>query len=394
MDKAEFYKNARYDCTGPCQGLTVIEMTTSWAGPMAGCILADFGAQVIKVEHPAGEVMRRQPLGVPDSELMIQHETVNRNKKNVALDIRTPDGKAAFLELCSQTDVLIENFRPGTLAKWGLGYNDIAKVKADIVYVSISGFGQFGPLSDRACYDPIAQNYCGWTSVAGEPGQSPMKAPTYLADDLGGLHAALGVLAALRHRDRTGEGQHVDVALTDSLLYTSNGNLTAGAYGLEIPKTGNQFLSVMPANTYPCADGRAYIATLLDSHWDGMAELIGCPELVGLKLPERLERREELNDLLAAWCLPRPVDEVIDAFSSRGLAVTRVNTYGDVAAEPHTDARDMLQNVRLSDGVETKLTGPPTKFSRTPTSIRTPAPRVGQHNDELLRNSRASDNDS
>src|SRR5690606_24842406 len=113
---------------------------------------------------------------------------------------------------------------------------------------------------------------------------------------------------AMRHRDRTGEGQHVDVALTDSLLYTSNGNLTAGAYGLEIPKTGNQFLSVMPANTYPCADGRAYIATLLDSHWDGMAELIGRPELAGIKLPERLERREELNDLLAAWCLTRPVD--------------------------------------------------------------------------------------
>lgn len=393
MEKAEFYKDARSDCTGPCQGLKVVEVTTSWAGPMAGCVLADFGAQVIKVEHPAGEVMRRQPLGIPGSDLMIQHETVNRNKQNVALDIRKPDDKAAFLSLCEDADVLLENFRPGTLAKWGLGYADIAKVKPDIVYVSISGFGQFGPLADRACYDPIAQNYCGWTSLAGEPDQPPMKAPTYLADDLAGLHAALGIFAALRHRDRTGEGQHVDVSLIDSLLYSSNGNLTAGAYGLEIPKTGNQFLKAMPANTYPCADGTAYIATLLDSHWDAMAEIIGRPDLVGLRLPDRLERRDELNDLLAAWCLKRPVDEVIRAFSGRGLAVTRVNTYADVAADPHVSARDMLQDVRLSDGADTRLTGPSVKFSRTPTRIRNCAPAVGQHNEELLSNHRQESGD-
>lgn len=198
----------------------------------------------------------------------------------------------------------------------------------------------------------------------------------------------------MRHRDRTGEGQHVDVALTNSLLHTSNGHLTAGAYGLEIPKTGNQFPKVMPSNIYSCADGSAYIATLLDSHWDGMAELMDRPDLVGLKLAERLERREELNALLAAWCLPRPVDEVVEAFSSRGLAVTRVNTYADVASEPHIAARDMLQTVRLSDGVEAKLTGPSIKFSRTPTSIRSPAPRIGQHNDELLGKIRAPANDS
>lgn len=384
MDKAEFYRDARQDCAGPCEGLIVIELTTSWAGPLAGCLLADFGAQVIKVEHPDGEVMRRQPHGIPGSDLMIQHETVNRNKQNVALDVRKPEDKAALLELCKRADVLIENFRPGTLAKWGLGYHDVARIKPDIVYVSISGFGQFGPLSDRACYDPIAQNYCGWTSLTGDEGGGPMKAPTYLGDDLAGLHAALGLFAALRHRDRTGEGQHVDVALTDSLLYASNGNLTAGAYGLDLSRTGNQYLKVMPANTFPCADGNAYIATLLDSHWDAMATLIGRPDLAGLILAERLERREELNELLAGWCAVRPVDEVVEAFACRGLAVTRVNTYSDVAAEAHTAARDMLQDVRLSDGAQAKLTGPSIKFSRTPTRIRHAAPSVGQHNSELL----------
>ncbi|MCA8900598.1 MAG: CoA transferase [Hyphomonas sp.] len=384
MKKADFYRNSRADCAGPCEGLVVVELTTSWAGPMAGCVLADFGAEVIKVEHPAGEVMRRQPFGIPGSGLMIMHETVNRNKRNVSLDVREPEGRAAFLKLCEGADVVIENFRPGTLASWGIGYDDVARVKPDIVYVSISGFGQFGTLSDRACYDPVAQNYCGWTSIAGEPEQPPMKAPTFLGDDLAGLHAALGTFAALRHRDRTGEGQHVDVALIDCLLYASNGHLTAGAYGIDIPKTGNQFPTAMPANVFQCKDGSAYIATLLDSHWDAMAKLIGRPDMTGLRLPQRLERREELNNLLAEWCLTRPAQEVVEAFAAKGLAATRVNTFGDVAGEDHTASRDMLQTVRLVDGVEAPLTGPSVKFSRTPTRIRNPAPAVGQDNEDIL----------
>ena len=384
MEKEEFYRNARKDTQGPCQGLVVIEATTSWAGPMAGCMLADFGAQVIKIEHPAGEVMRRQPFSIPGSKLMIMHETVNRNKQNIALDMREPEGRTAFLKLCEGADVVIENFRPGTLAAWGLGYSDVAKVKPDIIYVSISGFGQFGTLSDRVCYDPIAQNYCGVTSIAGEPDGPPMKAPTFLGDDISGLHGALGALAALRHRDRTGEGQHVDVALIDSLLFACNGHLTAGFYGLKIPKTGNQFPTVMPANVFPCQDGSAYIGTLLDAHWSSMAEIIGRPDLVGLKLPDRLARRDELNQLLADWCVQRPVLQVVEVFTAKGLAVTRVNTFADVAGEEHIHSRDMLQTVRLSDGVEAPLTGPSIKFSRTPTRIRNSAPSVGQDNEKLL----------
>ena len=391
MDKAEFYRDVRPNCAGPCEGLVVVEATTSWAGPLAGCLLADFGATVIKVEHPAGEVMRRQPLQIPGSTLMIQHETVNRNKQSVALDIREPNDKASFLRLIEQADVFIENFRPGTLESWGLGYRDLARIKPDLVYVSISGFGQFGTMSDRACYDPIAQNYCGWTSISGDEGQPPMKAPTYLGDDLAGLQAALGALAALRHRDRTGEGQHVDIAMIDSLLYASNGNLTAGAFGLEVPRTGNQYQKVMPANVFKCADGSAYIATLLDSHWNAMAELIGRPDLTGLTLPERLERRDELNGLLGGWCESRPSAMVVEAFASRGLAATRVNTFQDAAAEEHVASRDMLQTVRLSDGAEAPLTGPSAKFSRTPTRIRTPAPAIGQHNDVLLGGASAAE---
>ncbi|HEY0942567.1 MAG TPA: CoA transferase [Steroidobacter sp.] len=384
MEKQDFYRHARHDKTGPYDGLVVIEVTTSWAGPMAGCLLADFGARVIKVEHPMGEVMRRLPLGFPGSKLMIQHETVNRNKQNVSLNLQTPAGREVFLKLCAKADVVIENFRPGTLSSWGVGYGDVAKIKPDIVYVSISGFGQFGPLSDRACYDPIAQSYCGWTSLNGDPDGGPMKAPTFLGDDLAGLHGALGAMAALRHRDQTGEGQHVDVSLIDSLLHTSNGHLTAGALGLPIPKTGNEYLMATPVNEYRCTNGHVFTGMLLDSHWAVLAPLMGHPELAHMKVPERLARRAEVNRLVSEWCSHQTVESVVETLAAHGIAATRINTFQDVAGEAHVAARDMLQTVRLSDGTEAPLTGPSIKFSRTPTRIRNAAPPVGQHNAEIL----------
>ncbi len=384
MKKAEFYKDARRGGNGPYEGVVVIEATTSWAGPMAGCILADFGARVVKVEHPAGEVMRRLPLGIPGSDLMIQHETVNRNKQNVSLNLQKPEGREIFLKLCAEADILIENFRPGTLSAWGLGYADVAAVKPDIVYVSISGYGQFGPMSERACYDPIAQNYCGWTSLNGDPKGGPMKAPTFLGDDLAGLHGALGAMAALRHRDRTGEGQHVDVSLVDSLLYTCNGHLTAGALGLDIPKTGNEYLMATPVNEFRCADGNVFIGLLLDSHWTVLAKLMGHEDISQLALHARLARREELNGIVGAWCAEHTVEFVVEAAAQVGLAATRVNTFKDVAAEAHIASRDMLQTTQLSDGIEVPLTGPSVKFSRTPTRIRNAAPTVGQDNEEVL----------
>ena len=196
MDKAKFFENARSDVRGPLHGTVVVEATTTWAGPMAGCILADFGATVIKVEHPQGEVARRMLPSLPGSTLSLPHETVNRNKQNLTLDLRLAAGREVFLELCARADIVIENFKPGTLAGWGVGYADVATVKPDIIYVSISGFGQFGPYSERAGYDPIAQNFSGWASLNGEPDGAPVKAPTYLGDDLSGMH---GALARWRH---------------------------------------------------------------------------------------------------------------------------------------------------------------------------------------------------
>ncbi len=388
MDKAQFYREARSDLTGPLSGVTVVEATTTWAGPMAGCILADFGARVIKVEHPDGEVARRLLPLIPGSRLSLANETVNRNKENVRLKLSTRAGRDVFLKLAAAADIVIENFRPGTLAEWGIGYDDVRSVNPDIVYVSISGYGQFGPLSDRVGYDPVAQHYGGFTSLNGEPGGQPVKAPTYLGDDLAGVHGALGAMAALRHRDQTGEGQHVDVALVDSLLFQSNGKLSAGALGVPLERYGNQFDLAAPVNAYACRDGHVFAGVLLDSHWKALAKLLGRAELADdpryATLGARIEHRTDVDTLLAAWCAVRPVAEVVQAFADAGLPATRVNTYAEAAGEAQVHERDMLQPVTLADGTRAPLTGPAAKFSRTPTRVRSAAEALGASTERVL----------
>ncbi len=385
MKKSEFFANARHDLTGPFQGVVVVEATTTWAGPMAACVLADFGARVIKVEHPSGEITRRLPPFLPDSRLTVTHETVNRNKENVSLNLRKPEGREIFFKLCEMADIFIENFRPGTLASWGVGYADVAAVKPDIVYVSISGFGQYGTLSDRVGYDPVAQNYCGWTSLNGEPDGGPIKAPTWLGDDIAGLHGALAAMAALRHRDQTGEGQHVDVALVDGLMYQSNGYPTAGALNIPLGRWANQFGVAAPVNNYSCTDGSVFAGVLLDAHWKLLAELLGREDLAGLTGPQRIKARDVVDPLLAEWCAAHTVAEVVDTFAELGLPATRVNTYADLAKEEHVASREMLQSTLLVDGKEVPLTAPAAKFSRTPTRIRNAAPTLGQENAKIYR---------
>ncbi|MGD9602316.1 MAG: CaiB/BaiF CoA transferase family protein [Gammaproteobacteria bacterium] len=384
MDKAAFYADARHDLPGPLAGVTVLEATTTWAGPMAGCVLADLGASVVKIEHPDGEIMRRVPPFVPDTRLSVMHEVVNRNKRNISLSLKDPEGRDVFLALCATADIVIENFKPGTLADWGCGYADVKAVKPDVIYVSISGFGQFGPYCDRPGYDPIAQNFTGWSSLNGEPGGAPVKAPTFLGDDLGGLHGALGALAALTHRNLTGEGQHVDVALVDGLVFQSNGHLTIGALGLPQERWGNQFALAAPVNSYVCTDGRVYTGVLLDSHWRAFCRHIGRADLADLDGLARIRRRDELDHLLAQWCVSRSTQDVVDTMNMLGLAVTRVNSFAEAARDPHLQARDMLQPTPLGNGGTIPLTGPAAKFSRTPTRVRSAAPALGEHTDALL----------
>jgi len=254
--------------------------------------------------------------------------------------------------------------------------------------VSISGYGQYGPDAVRRGYDPVMLAASGWMSLNGVPGQDPVKAPTFLADDLGGLHGAIAALAALRYRDATGEGQHVDVAMLDSVLFSSDGFLTLGATGVPLRRMGDETEFVVPANGYRCADGMVYLVVALDRQWRALAGLIGRADLA--RAPgfgsnaERLANRAAVNEIIAEWCLPRRVGEIVPALETAGIAVGPVRTFQQAAADPHVRARDMLQDVELSNGTRAPIVGPAAKFGRTPTRVRSGAPAAGAHTEEVL----------
>jgi formyl-CoA transferase len=389
-EKRRFFADAREDLSGPLAGLRVLEATTTWAGPMCGCVLADFGADVIKVEHPGGEMARRAPPFLPGSDppVSFMHATVNRNKRSLALDLGRPEGRDVFLRLAARSDIVVENFRPGAMERFGLGYADVRAVRPDVVYVSISGFGHFGPDRDRAGYDPLAQAASGFLSLNGDPDGPPVKAPTFLADDLGGLHGALAALAALRHRDRTGEGQHVDVALLDAMLFQSTGYLTLGALGVDLPRLGNEFRIAAPARVYRCRDGSVMAGVLLDAHWRRLADLLGAPELARdpryATTAARLAHRGEVDRLLADWMAARNAADAVRALVGAGLPAAAVRSYAEASADPHGLERDMLQSVEQADGRSAPITGPAAKLSRTPLRVRRGAPALGAHGDEIL----------
>jgi formyl-CoA transferase len=316
------------------------------------------------------------------------HATVNRNKRSLTLDLRRDAGRDVFLQLAQRADIVVENFRPGTMSQWRVGYEDVRRVRADTIYVSISGYGQFGSMSGRVGYDPLAQAASGFLSLNGEPDGEPVKAPTFLADDLGGLHAALAALAALRHRDQHGEGQHIDVALLDSMLFQSTGYLTLGAMGVYLPRLGNEFRIAAPANTYACHDGRIMTGVLLDSHWKRLSGVLERPELADhphyATAAARLERRAEVNEMLASWAAARSVADAVERLVAASIPAAAVRSYAEAAADAAVAERDMLQPIEQSDGTEAPIVGPAAKFARTPTRVRSAAPGLGDHTDEIL----------
>lgn len=387
MRKEDFFGEARDDLTGPLDGVTVLEITSTWAGPMCGVVLADLGADVVKVEIPSGDVARFL-IPIPDTEISVMNATVNRNKRSLAIDMTKPEGRQVLLDLAAEADILLENFRSGVLARNGLGFDDVKAVNPDIIYVSVTGWGQFGPDHEAAGYDPLAQAASGFMTVNGSPDGPPTKAGSFLADDLGGLHGAIGAIAALRHRDRTGEGQYVDIALLDAMLYQTDGMPTLGALGVQPQRWGNEFGFAVPASVYECSDGPVYAGVLLDEHWKNLAVILGQPELADHESfatrDGRAANRDVCNMLLGAWLAERTRAEAVEVLRQAGLAVARVQTFEEVVNDPHVQERDMLQPVTHHDGTTVPIVGPSWKFSRTPVRIRTPAAALGEHNDEIL----------
>lgn len=389
MDKEAFFRHARHDVPGPLGAVRVLDITTAWAGPMAACVLGDLGCDVVHIDLPGTVGGTNFAPNLPGTSLSWAHQTVNRNKRSATVDLRRPEGVEVMLELVASTDIVVENFRPGTLDEWGIGYDACRAVKPDIIYVSVSGYGQFGEWCSRPGYDPAALAISGWMSLNGAVDGPPNKAPSFLADDVAGLHGAIGALAALHHREHTGEGQHVDVALLDAILFQSSGYLTLGAMDVPLHRVGNQVGPTVPCNTYACEDGRyLYLAIALDAHWRKLAAAMGRPQLgtaAGFATnAERVENRVLCDSLVADWCRGLSRDAVMEACVAAGIVVAPVNTYHESAREAHVHERDMLIATELSDGTSAPITGPAAKFSRTPTTIRRGAPAVGAHTDEVL----------
>jgi formyl-CoA transferase len=261
-------------------------------------------------------------------------------------------------------------------------------VRPDIIFVSVSGWGQFGPSAHLPAYDPVVQAASGWMALNGLPGGPPVRSPTFLADELAGLHAAIGALAAIVHRDRMGVGQHVDVAMMDTLLAGSAGLPTLAAAGAPPRRSGNETDFVVPSNVYSCTDGYVYLAVALDKHWRELTAVMGRPELA--RAPgygtnaERIVRRVDVDALVAGWCAELSTPDVLDALQPRGLVVASVRTLAQVVADPDLRERGTLQHVTLTNGTSAVMVAPPARFSRTPTRIRCGAPQPGQHTDEIL----------
>ena len=391
VDSSGFFREARGDLDGPLHGVRVLELTSTWAGPRCAGMLADYGADVIKVELLGSpDVAHRLPPFLEDAEppLSFFHAAVNRNKRNIALNLRRSRGIEILLELARDSDIVVQSYLPGRMAEWGCGYDHVRAVNPDVVYISISGYGQYGPYCQRRGYDPQAQAMSGlmWLNAVGD--DPPMKAPIYFSDEVTGLHAAFAALAALRHRDTYGEGQHVDVSLLDATVASCTGQPTLAAQGLPTPRLGNLYPFGSPSNVYRCLDGWVYAGVLLDTHWIKLSDLLGRPELGKhpdyATNPGRVARRGELDQMLADFCKVRTRDQVIDAVAAIGLSAEKVLTPREMVQDRHIQARETIQAAKQPSGAVVKTEGPPAKMSRTPVRIRRVASPHGWDTDEVL----------
>jgi formyl-CoA transferase len=391
-ERDRFYRDATPACDGPLEGIRVLDVTTTWAGPRCSGVLADYGAEVIKIElRDPPEVARRLPPMLPDIEPPESYfnATVNKNKKNLCLDLRKAEGREVLLRLAETADVFVENFKKGTLASWGCGYEDLSAVNPEIVYVSITGFGQYGPYSHLPGYDPTAQAMSGFMHMnAQEDEAMPLKAPVFLADEIAGLHGAMAALAALAYRQREGKGQHVDIALLDAMIDSCTGLHTLAARGVPTPRLGNTYSFAAPANAYRCSDGWVHAGALLDSHWQRITRMLGRPELAEhpdyATISARLARRDEVDGILADWCSRRTREEVIRAFEQAQVVAAAVLTPAETVADPHVRARGAIGEVTTDRGETLRLPAPAAKFARTPVRIRVSAPRPGSHTESIL----------
>jgi crotonobetainyl-CoA:carnitine CoA-transferase CaiB-like acyl-CoA transferase len=373
---------------GPLQGMRVLDVTQVMAGPFCAMQLADLGADVIKVEPPDGDHVREQPDRVEGESYSFL--AVNRNKRGIVINLKHPLGREAFLRLARGADVVVENSRPGVMDGLGVGYADVRAVNPAIIYASISGFGQTGPYAPRGGYDLIAQGMSGLMSITGEEGQAPVKCGPPVTDLGAGLFCCTAILAAYIHRLRTGEGQRIDTSLLEAGIALSVWESVEYFSGRGIPRPmGSAHRMNAPYQAIRCADGYITIGANNQRLWVTFCNAIGRPELVAR--PEfqdqrgRLEHRKLLEQLIEEVTTGAPRAYWLERLSAAGIPCGPVYDYAEVFSDPHVLARGMVQEVVYPGGTRAKVIGPPVKMDRTPPTVRSRAPRMGEHTDEVLR---------
>lgn len=384
------------------QGLKVLELGQLIAGPFAGKTLADFGAEVIKIEPPGtGDPLRQWRLLHEGTSVWWQVQS--RNKQSVVLDLRTPEGQAQVRRLALDADVLIENFKPGTMEKWGLGYEVLSATNPGLIMLRLSGYGQDGPYRDLPGFAVVAEAMGGLRHLMGEPGRPPVRAGVSLGDTLAALHGVIGVLLALQARQHSispaapkGRGQVVDVALYEAVFNCMESLLPEySAFGAVREPAGSALPGIAPSNAYRCADGQVVIGGNGDSIFKRLMAAIGRDDLgqdPGLANNSlRAARADELDAAITRWTLERSVDEVVAQLQAASVPVGRIYTVRDIAQDPHFRARGMIERIVTAQGLALEVPGIVPKLSATPGSLRSLAPSLGEHTQAVLGNLPSSD---
>jgi formyl-CoA transferase len=383
-------KNSNLPQTSALAGLKVLEMGQLIAGPFAAKTLADFGADVIKVEPPnSGDPLRKWRMLKDGTSIWWQVQS--RNKRSIALDLRTPEGQELVRQLAQDADVLIENFRPGALEAWGLSPDDLIARNPKLIVLRISGYGQTGPYRNRPGFGVIGEAMGGLRHLTAEPGRVPVRVGVSIGDTLSALHGVIGILLALQHRHATGRGQVIDVALYEAVFNCMESLLPEySAFGAVRGPAGSALPGIAPTNAYQCKDGAyALIAGNGDSIFKRLMVLIGREDLANdVSLQDnagRVARVQELDQAVGEWTAKHSVDEVLHALDGASVPAGRIYTVADIAADPHYAAREMLQTIQLDDGSQLTIPGVVPKLSVTPGQHRSNAPALGQDTDAILK---------
>jgi formyl-CoA transferase len=373
--------------SGSLSGLRVIEMGTLIAGPFCGQLMGDMGADVIKIEAPGeGDPMRKWGQGAKPAWWRV----IARNKRSVSLDLRQKAGQEIARKLIAKADILIENFRPGTLEKWGLSPESLHADFPGLIIVRVSGYGQTGPYAGRAGFGLVGEAMGGWRALVGEPDRPPARMGVSIGDTLAATYGCLGALAALHHRAQTGKGQVVDSALYEAVLQVMESLLADyGASGHMRERTGAILPRIAPSNAYPCKDGYIVIGANQDNLFKRFSEVIGKPEWAEDPRYKthlgRADRQAELDEMIAAWTRERTVAEIDALMVKAGVPAGPINRPDQIIADPHVAARNAIHWEDHPTLGRIPMQGVFPKLSETPGDIRLPAPDiVGQHTEEIL----------